>query len=466
MSNQFKALGVSDEIIEGITSMGFSEPTVVQKESIPFILNKKDLIVRSKTGSGKTGAFGIPIIQKINTELNQTQALILSPTRELAVQVDKEIRLMGKKTKVAATAVYGQHNMQSEIDLLKKGSHIVTGTPGRVFDHMERGTLKTKNIEFLVLDEGDRMLDMGFYDQIVKIIKHLPVQRTTLLFSATMPVEIQKICRKYMHNPMTIELESETKTVDSIEQIYYRVEKNEKRRQLSRILRAENPTAVIVFCNMRREVDRVKQYLEKGGFNVDALHGAISQSKRLKTIQKLKKGKIRVLVATDVAARGIHVDELSHVINYDIPVEKDSYVHRIGRTGRAGNSGKAISLVTADDVMGLYEIEEHVGKLIEEKELPKHVPELPKVKPLNSQKPNVTVKENKKNNAKNKTVNKSVKKPIEKTIEKRTEKHVPKISIEIVHKKKPESTVINAEAQVSNEKKSWKERLKKLLGID
>jgi superfamily II DNA/RNA helicase len=452
MENQFKALGVSDQIIEGITNMGFEEPTIVQKESIPFILNKKDLIVRSKTGSGKTGAFGMPIIQNMNIDLKETQALILSPTRELAVQVDKEISLIGKSTKVISTAIYGQHNMQTEIEQLKKGAHIVTGTPGRVFDHMERGTLKTKHIDFLVLDEGDRMLDMGFYDQIVKIIKHLPTNRTTLLFSATMPVEIQKICRKYMDNPITIELESETKTVDSIEQIYYRVEKNEKRNQLSRILRTEKPTGVIVFCNMRREVDRVQQYLAKGGFNVESLHGAISQSKRLKTIQKLKKGKIQVLVATDVAARGIHVDELSHVINYDIPVEKDSYVHRIGRTGRAGNSGKAISLVTADDLMSLYEIEEHVGKLIEERELPVHAPALSKP---------AKAKQNKE------VINKihRVEKRVEKHIEKQVEKYVPKISVEIIHKNKPEPIKSDSVTQVPSEKTSWLQRVKNFFGF-
>ncbi|WZL80514.1 DEAD/DEAH box helicase [Vallitaleaceae bacterium 9-2] len=460
MENQFKALGVSDEIIQGITEMGFEEPTIVQKESIPFILSKKDLIVRSKTGSGKTGAFGMPITQRVNPQVKDVQALILSPTRELAVQVDKEIRMMAKATKVSTTAVYGQHNIQTEIEQLKKGVHIVTGTPGRVFDHMERGTLKTEHIEFLVLDEGDRMLDMGFYDQIVKIIKHLPTKRTTLLFSATMPAEIQKICRKYMDNPLTIELESETKTVDTIEQIYYRVEKNEKRKQLSRIIRAENPTGVIVFCNMRREVDRVKQYLANGGFNVEALHGAISQNKRLKTIQKLKKGKIQVLVATDVAARGIHVDELSHVINYDIPVEKDSYVHRIGRTGRAGNSGKAISLVTADDVMSLYEIEEHVGRLIEESELPVHVPALP-----GANKTHKTAKPKSAPKHQHMPKHQHTSKPQQTSHA--VKKRVPEISVEIVHKKKTQSTHNEGTeantVKASTQKLSWLQRVKHFL---
>ncbi len=451
MENQFKVLGVSEDIIAGITKMGFIEPTTVQEKSIPLILEKKDVIVRSKTGSGKTGAFGVPIIQCIDAEKNKVQALILSPTRELAVQVDKEISLMARETQIKTMAVYGQHNIQKEMEQLEKGVHIVTGTPGRVLDHLQRGTLKADAIQFLVLDEGDRMLDMGFYDQMVNIIKHLPKQRTTLMFSATMPVEIQNICYKYMHNPETIVLESDTKTVDSIEQFYYRVDKREKRKQLSRILRGEKPAGVIVFCNMRREVDRVAQYLKNGGFAVESLHGAISQSKRLHTIQKLKNGKIQVLIATDVAARGIHVDDLSHVINYDLPVEKDSYVHRIGRTGRAGNSGKAISLVTTDDVMSLYEIEEHVGQLIEERELPAYVPKH-ESKPHRQHKPE-------QNKSKHKTT-KTNRKPQNASGGKVTEeKRVPEITVEIIRKNKPHSPEMSTPV-VGNIKKSLLERIK------
>lgn len=370
MENKFSDLGISPLIIKAIEEIGFKEPTDVQSEAIPHVLNHKDLIVMSKTGSGKTGAFGLPMIQLVESGNNGPQGLILTPTRELAVQVDGDLKMMSKYTEVKTTAIYGQHNMGIEIKEMKRGASIITGTPGRVFDHILKKTLVTKNIKFLVLDEADRMLDMGFIDQIVKIIKTLPRNRVTLLFSATMPSTIKHICKAYMKDPITLELESETKTVDTIEQLYYRVDYNDKRTQLDRILKAEQPDSCMVFCNTRIAVDKVHAYLARKGYVSDSLHGANTQGGRMKTIGKFKKNEIQVLVATDVAARGIHVDDLSLVINYDVPVEKDSYVHRIGRTGRAGNSGKAITFVTVDEFMSFYEIEEHVGVLIEEEELP------------------------------------------------------------------------------------------------
>lgn len=370
MENKFSELGISSTIIKAIDEMGFDIPTEVQSEAIPHVLNQKDLIVMSKTGSGKTAAFGIPMLQMILPNKLGPQALILEPTRELAVQVDSDIKLMAKYLEISTTAVYGQHNMNFEIQAMKRGASIVTGTPGRVFDHILKKTLNTKNIKFLVLDEADRMLDMGFIDQVVKIIKILPKDRVTLLFSATMPSEIQRICKSFMKQPKTIELETDTKTVDSTEQIYYRVNSNEKLLQLNRILKLEQPDSCMIFCNTRIAVDRVNAYLLRKGYETLSLHGANSQNIRMKTIQKFRDGKIQLLVATDVAARGLHIDDLTLVINYDVPLEKDSYVHRIGRTGRAGNSGKAITLVTSEDIVSLYEIEEHVGSLIEEKDLP------------------------------------------------------------------------------------------------
>ncbi|MDD4422187.1 MAG: DEAD/DEAH box helicase, partial [Eubacteriales bacterium] len=267
-------------------------------------------------------------------------------------------------------AVYGQHNMNTEVQALKNDISIVTGTPGRVYDHICQGTLETKNIHFLVLDEADRMLDMGFIDQVKKIIKTLPKDRLTLLFSATIPPEIKRICSYHMKNPVTIEIESDTKTVDTIKQIYYRVNHNEKRTHLNRILLSERPENCMIFCNTRIAVDRVQSFLSEKGYGCQALHGDIPQERRLRTMQQFKNGSFHILVATDVAARGIHIEGLSLVINYDVPNEKDSYIHRIGRTGRAGQDGRAISLVTGDDIMSLYEIEEHIGVLIEESELP------------------------------------------------------------------------------------------------
>ena len=370
MDNKFVNLGVTPLIIKAIEEMGFVSPTIVQSEAIPLGLKKEDLIVMSKTGSGKTAAFGIPMLQLIDSNGDGPQGLILTPTRELAVQVDNDLKQISKYQKITTTAVYGQHNMDKEIKDLKRGASIVTGTPGRMFDHINRRTLNTKNIKFLVLDEADRMLDMGFIDQVFKIVKALPRQRVTMMFSATLPMEIQRLSKSYMNNPITIELESDTKTVDSTIQIYYKVKRNEKRTQLDRVLRVEQPDSCLVFCNTRDEVDKVYTYLARKGYFTSSLHGANSQSRRMKTLEKIKMGKVQVVVATDVAARGLHIDDLGLVINYDVPLEKDGYVHRIGRTGRAGKMGKAISLVTSDDIMNLYDIEEHVGALIDEEELP------------------------------------------------------------------------------------------------
>ncbi|MCX5780048.1 MAG: DEAD/DEAH box helicase [Firmicutes bacterium] len=370
MKNSFNELGISPPILQAIEEMGFEAPTAVQSKVIPHILNREDVIVIAKTGSGKTAVFGVTMLQMTDPEGPGPQGLILTPTRELAVQVDSDIKQMSKHLRHKTTAVYGQHSMNTEIQALNKGVAIVTGTPGRVYDHISHGNLTTKNIRFLVLDEADRMLDMGFIDQVVRIIKTLPKDRVTLLFSATIPAEVRKICREYMKNPATIEIESPTKTVDTIQQVYYRVERNEKRTQLNRLLLVEQPESCMIFCNTRIAVDQVQSFLSRKGYACQALHGDIPQTRRLKTMQQFKQGEFQVLVATDVAARGIHIDDLSLVINYDVPIEKDSYVHRIGRTGRVGNVGLAITLVTGDDIMSLYEIEEHIGALIAEEELP------------------------------------------------------------------------------------------------
>jgi len=370
MENKFDVLGISPAILQAIEEMGFEVPTEVQSKAIPQILNKEDMIVVSKTGSGKTAVFGIPILQMTDSEAEGPQGLILTPTRELAVQVDSDLKQMSKHLKHKTIAVYGQHSMNVEIQALKMGASIVTGTPGRVYDHIRHGNLVTKHVRFLVLDEADRMLDMGFIDQVVQIIKTLPKDRVTLLFSATIPNEIRKICREYMNHPVTIEIESDTKTVDTIKQEYYRMNKNEKRTQLNRLLLVELPESCMIFCNTRIAVDNVQSFLSRKGYASQALHGDIPQGKRMKTIEQFKQGEFHLLVATDIAARGIHIDNLSLVINYDVPLEKDGYVHRIGRTGRAGNGGHAITFVTGEDIMNLYAIEEHIGALIAEADLP------------------------------------------------------------------------------------------------
>ncbi len=370
MNSSFKNLGITPPILKALEDMGFEAPTEVQSMAIPHILNREDLIVMSKTGSGKTAVFGVSMLQLTDPTAVGPQGLILTPTRELAVQVDSDLQQMSKHLPHRTTAVYGQHNMNVEIQALNGGVSIVTGTPGRVFDHIRQGNLVTKHIRFLVLDEADRMLDMGFLDQVERIIKTIPRDRVTLLFSATIPAEVRKICREYMKHPLTVEIESATMTVDTIQQAYYRVDNNEKNMQLNRLLLSKQPESCMIFCNTRNTVDKVQRFLFRKGYSSQALHGDIPQVRRMKTLQQFKQGQFNLLVATDVAARGIHIDDLSLVINYDVPIEKDGYVHRIGRTGRAGNGGQAITLVTGDDIMSLYEIEEHIGALIPEEELP------------------------------------------------------------------------------------------------
>lgn len=373
MKSSFNDLSISPPILTALAAMGFEAPTEVQSEAIPHVLNQEDLIVKAKTGSGKTAVFGVPILQMTDPGAEGPQCLILTPTRELAVQVDSDLKLMARHLKHRTAAVYGQHNMTWEVESLQKGVSIVTGTPGRVFDHIRQGNLKTKHIRFLVLDEADRMLDMGFLDQVIRIIKTVPRNRVTLLFSATIPPEIQRICRDFMKHPYTIEIESKTATVETTEQIYYRVQPNEKNTQLNRILLMERPESCMIFCNTRIKVDKVQGFLSRKGYASKALHGDIPQTKRLKTINQFKRGEFPLLIATDVAARGIHVDELSLVINYDVPLEKDGYIHRIGRTGRAGHGGRAVTLVTSDEIMSLYEIEEHIGVMISEADWPSEV---------------------------------------------------------------------------------------------
>lgn len=370
MSSSFKDLGLSEPILKALEEMEFHKPTEIQEKAIPHILKGKDVIVTSKTGSGKTAVFGVSLLELTDPSNQGPQCLILVPTRELAVQVDNDLKKMAKYVAHTSTAVYGQHNMNTEIRALEGSITIVTGTPGRVFDHIDNGNLITKNIRYLVLDEVDRMMDMGFIGQVRRIIRTLPKNRVTLLFSATIPEEIAQLCRQYMKDPVNIEIQSETRTVDTIEQKYFRVKKNEKRTQLNRILLTERPETCMIFCNTKVAVDQVQRFLAGKGYASRALHGDIPQSRRMKNIQQFKKGTYHILVATDVAARGIHVEDLSLVVNYDVPAELDSYIHRIGRTGRAGHEGRALSLVTTDDIFTLYQIEEHIGTLIPEAQLP------------------------------------------------------------------------------------------------
>lgn len=370
MLTAFKTFELKNEIVQSLNKMGYEHATAVQSQVIPLALKKgKDIIVKSKTGSGKTAAFAIPILQ--HTEKRKfPQALVLTPTRELAIQVKQEFKDIAKGSGQICEAVYGQHDIQKEVKYLKEGVDIIVGTPGRVIDHLKQNHLDLSEIKYLVLDEADKMLEMGFIDQVKKIIAQAPVNRTTMLFSATMPEKIQIVADTYMKNPQLISLASETLTVENVSQSYYRVRPDEKRFWLRQILKEKTPSSCIIFCNTRLAVDRVCSDLNQKGFKAEAIHGAMTQNKRIHAINHFKKSKFDLLVATDVAARGIHVDNLQLVINYDFPNDTDSYVHRIGRTGRAGQEGEAISFITSNEVRNLYDVEEYIGEMIEEKELP------------------------------------------------------------------------------------------------
>ena len=342
----FSDFNLSSEVLKAISAMGFEEPTPIQEKTIPVLLSGKDVVGQAQTGTGKTAAFGIPIIERMDKTNFGVQSIILTPTRELAVQVAEEMNKLGKFKKILALPVYGGTSIERQIKALKKGVQVIVGTPGRVIDHIERGTLKLKDVQIVVLDEADEMLDMGFVDDITKILKETPDDRQTLLFSATMPDEILKISKRYMRSPEKIKIALDSVTAPKISQIFYEVRPAEKTEALCRLIDAEDSDLFLVFCHTKREVDEVSSNLKLRGYAAEAIHGDFSQAQRDSVMKKFRESKIDVLVATDVAARGIDISNISHVVNYSIPQNPESYVHRIGRTGRAGREGVAITFVT------------------------------------------------------------------------------------------------------------------------
>lgn len=345
-SKTFIDFGLSKEVLQAVAGMGFEEPTPIQERTIPVIMQGKDIIGQAQTGTGKTAAFGIPIVEKVDPRRFFVQAIILTPTRELAIQVAEEMNKIGKFSRVFALPIYGGSSIERQIKVLKKGVHIAVGTPGRVIDHIERGTLKLNEVKIVVLDEADEMLDMGFVDDITTILSHTPKQRQTLLFSATMPEGIIKISKRYMVSPEKIGISANILTEPKIDQIFYEVRQSEKMDALSRLIDAEDSDLFLVFCHTKKEVDDVAANLKNRGYEAEAIHGDFSQSQRESVMRRFKSGMIDVLVATDVAARGLDISNISHVVNYSIPQNPDAYIHRIGRTGRAGRSGVAITFVT------------------------------------------------------------------------------------------------------------------------
>lgn len=354
---RFEDLGLSKEIMKAIEEMGFEEASHIQAKAIPEAMSGRDIIGQSQTGTGKTAAFGIPILEKVNPDSKKMQAIILCPTRELAVQVSEELKRLSKhKRGINILPIYGGQSIDRQIQALKRGVQIVIGTPGRVLDHIGRGTMKMETVNIVVLDEADEMLDMGFVEDIEAILKNTPETRQTILFSATLPADIVRITKKYQKDPVEVKIVHKDLTVPSIEQIYFEVKDKSKSEVLSRLIDIYNPKLSLVFCNTKRKVDELVEQLQARGYSADGLHGDLKQAQRDRVMGKFRNGTIEILVATDVAARGIDVDDVEAVFNYDVPQDEEYYVHRIGRTGRAGRVGRAFTFVVGRDIYKLRDI--------------------------------------------------------------------------------------------------------------
>ncbi len=370
MQNQkdfFGSIELDKKIVHALTDMGFEEPSPIQSQTIPLVLSGTDVIGQAQTGTGKTAAFGIPIIQNI-TDARKIQALIMTPTRELAIQVSEELGKIGRLKKIKVLPVYGGQPIDRQIRALKMGVQIIIGTPGRLLDHIRRGTVKLDTIKYLILDEADEMLDMGFVDDIETIMENIPKEKQTLLFSATMPKPIMILAEKYMNKPKVITVSKEELTVPLIDQFYF--ETTDKLDGLCRVLDFEDTDKTIIFCRTKKGVDELVLALSNRGYLSEGLHGDLSQNQRDRVMKKFREGKAEILIATDVAARGLDIDNVSHSINYDIPQDPESYVHRIGRTGRAGNKGTAMTFITPREFRQLKLIEKIAKTRIVRKTLP------------------------------------------------------------------------------------------------
>jgi ATP-dependent RNA helicase DeaD len=367
----FGEITLSKQVLQALSEMGFEEPSPIQRVAIPLAIEGVDLIGQAQTGTGKTAAFGIPICEKVNPKFQAVQAIILTPTRELAVQVSEEISKIGKYRHVKPLPIYGGQSIDRQIRALRFGSQVVVGTPGRILDHLNRGTLKLQYVKMVVLDEADEMLDMGFIEDIESILKQVPKEeRQVMLFSATMPSEIKKLAHNYMNDPKSVAVSRDELTVPLIEQVFYETREKIKVDALCRVIDMEEIGQAIIFCRTKRGVDELVAALEARGYFADALHGDLSQQQRDRVMKRFRESKIELLVATDVAARGLDIDNVTHVINFDIPQDPESYVHRIGRTGRAGRKGQAITLISPREYRQLRLIERLIKTRIVRRELP------------------------------------------------------------------------------------------------
>ena len=370
MPTPFTDFALDPDIMRAVTELSFEEATPVQEQVIPLMLDGHDVIAQAQTGTGKTAAFGLPILQRLDTTANYPQALVLAPTRELAVQVAEALHRMGKHKRVSSLAVYGGQPIERQLRVLRQGVQIVIGTPGRIMDHIRRGTLALDRVSTVILDEADEMLDMGFIEDIEFILEHVPDERQTGLFSATMPPRIAGLARKYMRDARRVTIEKERVTVPQVRQVYYDVSGREKLDALTRILDYEAPASTIVFCARKSDADTLAESLQGRGYSADVLHGDLNQAQRDRVMNRFRTSQVEILVATDVAARGLDIPEVSHVINYDIPWDPEGYVHRIGRTGRAGREGDAITLVTPREQRQLRIIERVIGMKLKRLRLP------------------------------------------------------------------------------------------------
>ncbi|MEM9283013.1 MAG: DEAD/DEAH box helicase [Verrucomicrobiota bacterium] len=367
----FSDLGLPQELVHGVEALGFEAPSAIQAAAIPTALEGKDLVGLSETGSGKTAAFGLPTLARVDTQSDRTQALVVCPTRELAVQVCAELQRLGSKLKgLHATAIYGGAPMDRQIRALRHGVHIVVGTPGRLIDHVKRGTLDLSEVKVAVLDEADRMLDMGFVEEMEDLLRALPEERQTLFFSATMNRSVSGLIDNFGDRPETIQIERKSLTVESIEQTCFEVRHRSRIELISRIVDLEDPRLTLVFCNTKRAVDECTEALLSRGYSADRLHGDIAQSMRERVLRLFREGTVEILVATDVAARGIDIDEIDLVINYELPQDPEDYVHRVGRTGRAGRVGKAVSFIYGRDAYRIKTIERFIRQPIPKSIIP------------------------------------------------------------------------------------------------
>lgn len=361
----FKELSLSEEVRRGIAEMGFEEATPIQSRSIPIILQGRDLIGQAQTGTGKTCAFGIPAIEMIDPDIEGAQVLVLCPTRELAIQICEELKTVSKyKEGIRVLPVYGGQSIERQIMSLKKRPQIIIGTPGRVMDHLRRHTLKLENLKMIVLDEADEMLDMGFREDIDIILGKVPEERQTVLFSATMSKAILDLTKKYQKDPVEVRIAHKELTVPSIEQFYLEVNEFSKLEILSRLIDVNNIKLSLVFCNTKKRVDELASNMQARGYSAEGLHGDMKQEQRDRVMSKFRKGQIDILIATDVAARGIDVEDVDAVFNYDLPNDEEYYVHRVGRTGRAGRSGKAFTFVSGREIYKLKDIQRFTNSTI------------------------------------------------------------------------------------------------------